>query len=84
MDLVGVTVCFVIADSGCEAHLSISPDRVEQLYDDIEKMLGRLGAFLAHMQKLVGEFYFPRTTVMGKMGRVALRPLYDAEVGGGR
>ena len=49
MELVGVTVRFVIADSGCEAHLTISPDRVEQLHDDVEKMLGRLGASLAHI-----------------------------------
>ena len=33
--------------------------------------------FLAQMQNMVGKFNFAWTSVMGRAGRVALRPLYD-------
>ena len=35
------------------------------------------------MQKLVGKLIFAQTAVMGKVGRVALRPLCDMEMRGG-
>ena len=62
----GVTVTFVIVNDKCESRLSVSPDGVNKLADEIAKILGRHEAFLAQMLKLVGKLNFAQTSVMGE------------------
>ena len=50
---------------------------------EIESILRGKEVFLAQLQKLVGKLNFAQTAVMGKVGRVALRPLYDLVMRGG-
>ena len=71
-------------DSGCEAQLSISPERVEKAQGEIKKTIDGKEARLAQMRKLEGKLNFAQTSVMGKVGRAAMRPLFYRIVRGRR
>ena len=77
LEFLGVTITFYVVSSGCEAQLSISSERVKKLTIEIERILKRKHVFFAELQKLVGKLNFAQTATMGKVGRVAPRPLYD-------
>ena len=83
LEFLGVTITFYVVRSGCVALLSLSHDRVQKLSSEIEKILLADHIFLAELQKLVGKLNFAQTATMGKVGRVALRPLYDMVMRGG-
>ena len=51
-----------------ESRLSVSPDGVNKLADEIEKILERHEVFPAQMLKLVGKLNFAQTSVMGGKG----------------
>ena len=55
----------MIVNDKCESRLSVSPDGVNKLADEIAKILERHEAFLAQMLKLVGKLNFAQTSVMG-------------------
>ena len=68
----------------CEAQPPLPREKVRQIAGEITSILNGKEAFLAQMQKLVGKLKLAQTAVMGKVGRVALRPLYDMLIRGGR
>ena len=61
----------------------MSRGRLQKVSEEIETILVEKEALLAQMQKLVGKLNFAHTAVMGEVGRVALRPLYDMVMRGG-
>ena len=83
IEFLGVTVDFRMIKEECEAQLSLSHERVQKMVHEIKAILQEKEIFLAQMQKLVGKLNFAQTAVMGKVGRVALRPLYDLVMRGG-
>ena len=78
-----VTVCFAIADSGRATQLSIPPGRVKKLSAEIGKSQKDRMRFRTKCKNEWANL--AQTSVMGKVGRVALRPLYDmVKRGGGK
>ena len=83
LELLRETERFLVVEGVCQAHLSLSPGRVQKLTDEISRTLQQKEAFLAQTQKLVGRLDFAETSVMGRAERVALRPRYDLVMRGG-
>ena len=50
---------------------------------DVRTPFGAQGVILAQVRKLAGKLNFDRTAVVDRVGRVALRPLYDFVMRGG-
>ena len=67
----------------CQVRSSLSPEKVQKLTDGISRTLQQKEAFFNSNSKTTGELNFAQTTVAGRVGRVALRPLYDLVMGGG-
>ena len=67
-----------------QANLSPSPNGVQKLTDGISRTSHREEAFLAQIQKLVGELNLAQTSAMGRVGSVVLRPLNLIMNGGSR
>ena len=67
----------------CGAQLSISAEKAQRASDEIGRISENEEVFLAQMHKLVGKSNFAQTSVMGKVGRAALRPVYDLLTRGG-
>ena len=75
----------MIVNDKCGARLSVFPDRVNEVVGEIKKILARKEAFLAQAQKLVRKLITAQTSLVEKIGRAALRQLYDLITkGGGR
>ena len=70
----GATVRFVVVDEEPQAHLPLSAVRVRKLTDEIATILEQKGVFRAQIQQLVGERNSAQSAVVGRVGRVALRP----------
>ena len=83
IEFLGVTVEFKMIRGECEAQLSLPQKRVRNMMEEIKAILDEKEAFSAQMQKLVGKLNFAQAAVMGRVGRVALRPLYDLVMRGG-
>ena len=83
IEFLGVTADFRMIKEESEAQLSLPPERVRKTTQKMKAILKEKEIFLAQMQKLVGKLNFAQTAVMGKVGRVALRPLYDLVMRGG-
>ena len=67
----------------CEAQLLLSQERIRKVPEKIKTILEKKAASFAQTQELLGELNFALTSVMRKVGRVALRPPYDVVMGGG-
>ena len=83
LEVLRETARFVVVDGVRQTHLSLSPDRVLKQTDEISRILKQEGAFLAQMRKLAWGLHFSHTSVIGRAGRVALRPLDDLAMRGG-
>ena len=75
-EFLGVAVRFAATRDERQAHLSLSADMVRKLTEEIVMILEQK-VFLAQMRKIVVELNFAHASVMGRVERVALRPLYD-------
>ena len=67
----------------CESQLSLSAENARKASNEIGRISGKRKVFLSQMRKLVGILNFAQTSVVGRVGRVALRPLYDLVMRGG-
>ena len=83
MDFLGAAARIVIAEGERWAKLSISVEEGRNLPDGIGGMPGKKEAFVAQNRGVVGALNFAQSSVMRKVGRVALRPLYGLVARGG-
>lgn len=66
------------------ARLFLDSKRAGKRMADVRTPFGAQGVILAQVRKLAGKLNFDRTAVEGRAGRVALKPLYDFVMRGGR
>ena len=83
LEFSGASARIVIAEGGRRAKLSISVEEGRYLPGGIGGMSEKREAFLAQNREVVGALNFAQSSVMRKVGRVALRPLYGLVAKGG-
>ena len=62
----------------CRVLLSLAPDGIGRLIGEEADLKECPELCAAHMRKLVSKLNFAQAAVMGREGRVALRPRYDS------
>ena len=83
LEFLGLIISFRNDGSPILASLSLSPEKIRKLVEMIEALSSQNSVALAHLQKLAGRLCFTQTSIMGRFGRAALRPIYELISQGG-
>ena len=73
IDFWGIATSYPEGCTGAVAEISLAPERIAKLVDSIRITRETGSAAVAHMQQLAGKISFAESSIMGRLGKPAMR-----------